>query len=180
MKTKGKVLSLISMAILSVCLCFCFTACGGNAVAGTYKQEIAAADLSPSGFLSSMAGTGVITGQTNTLVLNKDNTYELTKEIDFDTTNPAAQGQEMAVKYVFTGTYTYEENKVTLSAATYCTALEKWGAASAYIGEKDNETSDDDADLLNCFATQLWDKWIPKGNVEQTVTVDTENLTFRY
>lgn len=179
MKTKVKFLSLIAMAILSVCLCFCFAACG-NSVAGTYKQEIAAADLSQSGFITSMSAQGLITGQTNTLVLNKDNTYELTKEINFDLTNPAAGGKEMAVKYVFTGTYTYEENKVTLSAATYCTALEKWGNAEAYTGSKDNETSEDDPDLLNCFATQLWDRWIPKGNVEQIVTVDTENLTFKY
>lgn len=179
MKTKGKVLSLLAMVVLTVCMCVCFAACGSS-VAGTYKQEIAAEDLSPSGFISSMSSMGLITGQTNTLVLNGDKTYELTKELDFDLTNEGAGGQEMAVKYVFTGDYTYEGNTVTLSPATYCTALEKWGLAEAYAGNKDNETSDDDPDLLNCFATELWDKWIPKGNIEQVVTIDTENFTFAY
>ena len=160
-------------------MCFSFAACG-NSVAGTYKQEIAVENLSQSGFISAMSAQGLITGQTNTLVLNKDKTYELTKELDFDLTSPAAGGQEMLVKYVFTGTYTFEDNKVTLSAATYCIANEKWGAAEAYTGGKDNENSEDDADLLNCFVGDLWDRWIPKGNAEQVVTVNIENGTFAY
>ena len=176
---KRNVFSLIAMLIMAVAMCVCFAACGST-VAGTYTLNMSGADIKGKtehgGFVDTMVDLGVITDQKNTLVLNGDKTYDLTKEIMFDTTVPAAQGQEMTVKYVFSGTYTFEENKVTLSAATYCTAVEKWGMAGTSLGEKDTD-SEDDEDLLNYFATQYWEVG---QNVEQTVTIDTEKLNFTY
>lgn len=179
MKTKGKVLSLLAMVVLTVCMCVCFAACGSS-VAGTYTFKMTGSEIkgktSAGGFVDSMIDLGVITGQTNTLVLNGNNTYELTKEVEFDLTNESAGGQDMAVKYVFTGDYTYEGNTVTLSPSTYCTAYETWGAASAYLGDKDLD-SDEDETLLGYFSTQYW---VQGGNSEQVVTIDTENFTFAY
>ncbi len=180
MKEKGTVVSHgILVAILTVCLCLSLTACGSK-VAGTYTLQLSGEDITGksymAGFIDAMASMGVITGQTNTLVLNGDKSYELTKEIQFDTSVPAAQGLPMAVKYTFKGTYTAKDDQVTLSAATYCTAFEQWGGAAASLGEKDTN-SDEDEDILYYFNTQYWDT---KGNDEQVVTIDTENLKFAY
>ncbi len=178
MKTKGIVRSMIALTLMAI-LCLGVVACG-KSVAGSYKLELDGEEMkghtATDAFIESMIDMSVATGQTDTLVLNDNKTYELTKEIHFDSENPATGGMEMAVVYTFTGTYTVKDNQVTLSAATYGKAVETWGAAEAYLGNKDYDSNEDE-EVLTYFATKYWAQG---ENTEQVVTINADTMTFGY
>lgn len=162
-------------------------ACGGPSVAGTYTHELTAEDLagatSHNGFLSALSAT-----QKNTLVLNEDNTYSYTKTV----TAPEKDGQDLGLNltFEFTGTYTAEENVVTLEVPTDCKFEEAWGAladagmflnsaGSASNGDKVQCKEGETHDPLDMFLTPYY---LDSTNHDSSVvvTINTEDGSFTY
>lgn len=185
MKTAKRLTVVAICAALMVGAIIAFGACG-NTVAGTYTFEALAEDcngnMSHNGYLSASAAY-----QVNTLVLGEDDTYTLTK----DTKTDGESGIEM--KYIFTGTYTYDGNTVTLSAPTDVEWTENWSHFTNYgfvntqgkysegdttVNCKTGEAVDGSHDPRNFFNGPYYVD--STSNTSQTVTVDTENGTFSY
>lgn len=102
--------------VLSLALLCGLTACGSN-VAGTYTYSPDPTDVAGNSQHSAFLADGV-PSQTNTLVLNKDNTYSLEKKIDEDAIH---------LDIDYTGTYTVEKGVVTLSVPTDVVWNLDWG-----------------------------------------------------
>lgn len=158
------------------------------------------------GIANEMDGMGCVNEQVNTLILNKDGTYQLTKRLDIDVTD-AWSFLDGYYEYSYYGTYTYSGSTVTLSKVetiTYTTenfdvsSIIKFGKLEGEqynkdivdynVEEQTTEISSPSGFVLESKTTTVIDLWYGaylyntgKGNVEQTVTIgsyDWGDFTF--
>lgn len=140
---------------------------------------------------------GVKLSAVNTLVLNDDGTYEYTKltgTLD-EEGNPykyKSGGKvygTFEMRYVFTGTYTQEEQKVTLEPPDDCTFTENWGnlagsagmvnsSGTASAGDRVHSMEGMDEDPLDYFEGFYY--WHGGHENSVTVTIHPDSGTFTY
>ena len=113
-KNVAKVLALILAVVSCIGL---MTACSAPSVAGTYTFTVDPTDVAGNSQHSAFLADAV-PSQVNTLVLNEDGTYSLTKKLDEDSIH---------INIEFTGTYTFKDSDVTLAAPTDVIWDVDWG-----------------------------------------------------
>lgn len=190
MKTK-KSLALFLATMMVTGGTFALSACGGNSVEGTYTQYLDAEALSGktfrTGFITAMASYGTLS-QTNTLELDAEGGYTLTKDISIASDSSMAEnGYMIHHVYIYSGTYTNDKTTVTLSVPTSLDASEFWGALDGQFdylesfehrGLFDYTAESYGEQLINFFNGAEW-KLSGQAD-EQKVTLEKSNNSFEY
>ena len=181
---KKNIALLLAMALMMTAV---LTACGPKTtdVSGTYTYTISKDDGAGNYYLNGFVAAGG-GHMENTLVLNSDKTYTLTKKLISDDSGEMQYGVELL--YVFTGTYTNEGTTVTLSKAQDCEFSEEWGlflttgeftncAGKASHGDVVANWGNDPVDPLDMFASPYY---AVSSNAEVKVNVDASANTYSY
>jgi len=179
MKRKLKLIKRSLLLIATILMVITITACSSNSGgAETYTQELDfdefADNSTSSGFLSAI-GTPDTSKQINTLILNEDNTYSLTKNISITDKDDE---EDIILKYIFTGNYTEKGTTVTLDAAENVEYSEEWGPSLVDAGYQENISGNDEERLAYFPSRFLVES--NEGNADVTVEVNSENNTFKY
>ena len=121
--------------------------------------------------------------QEDTLVLNSDGTYTLTKVMR-STVFPegSIMTEHINVKYTFNGTYVQYENIVTLNSPTEGTADVDWGTiANSVPDAKDSEgvfNSTDNPEILSMFTTGFFSANSSSSSMQVTISVSDKTFSF--
>ena len=178
MKNKRKSIKRSLLLIATILMVITVSACGSSSGADTYTQELDFAEFAnnsmSSGFLSAI-GAPDTSKQMNTLILNEDNTYSLTKNITI--TQGTDDSGDIIIEYIFTGNYTKEGTMVTLDAAENVEYSEEWGSL-VESGHKENISGSDEVRLAYFPSQFLVES--SGGNAEATVEVNSKNNTLKY
>lgn len=186
---KKTLIMFLALTLMLACIGGTLTACGGSRVSGTYTFTVDPTDVGGNSQHSAFLADSV-PSQTNTLILNDDNTYSLEKKLDEDTIH---------VDITFTGTYTVKDDVVTLSVPTDVIWNVDWGQfieMGFFPGVLTGQLSKGDTsieckriimadnslggghDPLNMFLTPYYLDSEKTGEVN--VTVDKSAKTFAY
>lgn len=114
--------------------------------------------------------------QENILVIETDGTFTLTKELKSTKTNLLMK-QPVSVKYIFTGSYTREGDKVFLSRADSGHGHVDWGSISRFLdtGNGDYDSTDSPG-ILSLYPTAFFVENCK--NVPMTVNLDDTAHSF--
>ena len=120
---------LIALALTLVLALSCAAALADTTYTKYFTTEDLAGITDNNGFVSGSAMT-----ELNTIVLKDDGTYEYTKLLgtvseEGEIFEAEMEGTQLRyeIRYTFTGTYTQEDNTVTLNVADECVFSEDWG-----------------------------------------------------
>ncbi len=199
-KSRKKVISTV-LVLAMIVSCFAMLAgCSGGgskSVVGTYTNVITGADnlngqLHGGGFANTtLNDTAALT---DTLVLNEDNTYTLTKFYDAGegAVNTGEDGSEVNVRikieFVYHGEYAVDGDTVTLKACTSMDYNEDWGVFDAMgVGPVTQQgTITDPTATANAGLTSSYMATFPgmsmsasaEGNVDQQITLNGSSYSY--